>query len=84
MNQEDAYEVGNHDDEIEDILAVVQREEAKRPAAPARKPSKSKKEEQGITQEQIKTLLKDNDVQSADDNLAPENAVNAFEGVEDW
>ncbi len=86
LNHEDAYEVGNHDDEIEEILAVAQKNEAKRMAMPEKKQTgKSKKEEQGITQEQIKTLLKDNAAPPAsDDNLAPANAVNAFEGVEDW
>lgn len=53
LNHEDAYEVGNHDDEIEDILAAVQGKEAKRAAVPARKPAKSKREEQGITQEEL-------------------------------
>ncbi len=86
LNHEDAYEVGNHDDEIEEILAVAQKNEAKRMAMPEKKQTgKSKREEQGITQEQIKTLLKDNAAPPAsDDNLAPANAVNAFEGVEDW
>lgn len=86
LNHEDAYEVGNHDDEIEEILAVAQKNEAKRMAMPEKKQTgKSKKEEQGITQEQIKTLLKDNAAPPASgDNLAPANAVNAFEGVEDW
>lgn len=86
LNHEDAYEVGNHDDEIEEILAVAQKNEAKRMAMPEKKQTgKSKREEQGITQEQIKTLLKDNSAPPAsDDNLAPANAVNAFEGVEDW
>lgn len=85
LNHEDAYEVGNHDDEIEDILAMVQMNESKRAAAPARKPASRKREEAGITQEQIKTLLQDKDVPAgSDDNLAPENSVNAFEGVEDW
>lgn len=86
LNHEEAYEVGNHDDEIEEILAIVQKDEAKRAAIPAKKPAKkSRREEPGITQEQIKTLLKDNNTPDAsDDNLAPENAVNAFAGVEDW
>ena len=75
LNHEDAYEVGNHDDEIEEILAVAQKNEAKRMAMPEKKQTgKSKKEEQGITQEQIKTLLKDNAAPPAsDDNLAPAN-----------
>lgn len=86
LNHEEAYEVGNHDDEIEEILAVVQRNEAKRAAIPVKEPAKkSRQEEPGITQEQIKTLLKDNNAPDvSDDNLAPENAVNAFAGVEDW
>ena len=85
LNKEEAYEVGNHDDEIEEILAVVQKKEANRPAPPARKPASIVKKEQGVTQEQIQTLLKDNDEPVVpEDNLAPENAVNAFEGVEDW
>ena len=85
LNHEDAYEVGNRDDEIEEILAMAQMNEAKRAAAPVRKPASRKHEEAGITQEQIKTLLQDKDIPvDSDDNLAPENSVNAFEGVEDW
>lgn len=85
LNKEDAYEVCNRDDEIEDILAMAQISEAKRAAAPATKPASRKDEEAGITQEQIKTLLQDKDVPPvSDDNLAPENSVNAFEGIEDW
>lgn len=64
---------------------MAQMNEAKRAAAPARKPASRKHEEAGITQEQIKTLLQDKDIPvDSDDNLAPENSVNAFEGVEDW
>ena len=43
LNHEDAYEVGNRDDEIEEILAMAQMNEAKRAAAPARKPASRKR-----------------------------------------
>ena len=87
LNQDDSYEVDNRDDKIETILAAVARHEAKR----AKKiiPEITEDSQQsGITQEQIKTLLDDNDTFNqdgfADDNEPTGPTVNAFEGVEDW
>ncbi|HBA97527.1 MAG TPA: hypothetical protein DCZ23_05405 [Lachnospiraceae bacterium] len=88
LNEDNVFEVNNRDDEIENILATAQQEYVKR-KTPAARPSKKKtNEESGITQEQIRTLLKDQDRDAPsgyeDDNLANENAVDAFAGVEDW
>lgn len=90
INEDTAFEVNNHDDEIEEILAAVQQNEFVIKQKNPSRLSKSKTDtESGITQEQIRTLLKDQDSNTesgydSDDNLANENAVNAFEGVEDW
>jgi len=89
INKEEAFEVDNRDDEIEGILAIAQQNEAIRKTMPKAKPGRKKNtEETGITQEQIQTLLKDKEYDvlppGTDDNLASENSVNAFAGVEDW
>lgn len=92
LNEEEAFEVNNHDDEIEEILAAARQKEYERTKTPAARHSRRKvQEESGITQEQIRTLLKDQDTDVEvppsdydDDNLANENAVDAFAGVEDW
>lgn len=90
INEDTAFEVNNHDDEIEEILAAVQQNEFVIKQKNPSRISKSKTDtEPGITQEQIRTLLKDQDSNTesgydSNDNLANENAVNAFEGVEDW
>lgn len=93
LNEDTVFEVNNHDDEIEEILAAVQQKEFVMEKKPSSRPSKSKTDvESGITQEQIRTLLKDQDSNEdsgydsydSDNNLANENAVNAFEGIEDW
>ena len=90
INEDTAFEVNNHDDEIEEILAAVQQNEfVIKQKNPSRLSKNKTDTESGITQEQIRTLLKDQDSNTesgydSDDNLANENAVNAFEGVEDW
>lgn len=87
LNEPEAFEVDNRDDEIEDILSAVQEQESRQQqnaARPGRIARKTKKESSRITQEQIQTLLQDDEQPDIDDNLAPEGSVNAFEGVEDW
>ncbi len=91
LNEEEAFEIDNHDDEIEEILATAKLKEYERTKTPAARRSKKKvQEEPGITQEQIRTLLKDQDMNIEvpsdydDDNLANEDSVDAFAGVEDW
>lgn len=92
INNEDTFKINNHDDNIQEILSNESKKQLKKI---------SEKESEvidndnpnGITQEQIKTLLDDPDVSansSADlqsDNTPDDslnNTVNAFEGVEDW
>lgn len=88
LNQEEAFEVNNHDDEIEEILASAQQKEYKsKKTATAKRSKKKADESSGITQEQMRELLKDQDINTipdSDDNLANENAIDAFAGVEDW
>lgn len=92
INNEDTFKINNHDDNIQEILSNESKKQLNKI---------SEKESEvidndnpnGITQEQIKTLLDDPDVSansSADlqsDNTPDDslnNTVNAFEGVEDW
>ena len=92
INNEDTFKINNHDDNIQEILSNESKKQLKKI---------SEKESEvidndnpnGITQEQIKTLLDDPDVSansSADlqsDNTSDDslnNTVNAFEGDEDW
>ena len=92
INNEDTFKINNHDDNIQEILSNESKKQLKKI---------SEKESEvidndnpnGITQEQIKTLLDDPDVSansSADlqsDNTPDDslnNTVNAFEGDEDW
>ncbi len=51
--------------------------------------SKNSEEEEDIPKTKIHTLLEDNDSSPAgfagdNDNLAGNNTINAFDGVEDW
>ena len=92
INNEDTFKINNHDDNIQEILSNESKKQLNKI---------SEKESEvidndnpnGITQEQIKTLLDDPDVSansSADlqsDNTPDDslnNTVNAFEGDEDW
>ena len=92
INNEDTFKINNHDDNIQEILSNESKKQLKKI---------SEKESEvidndnpnGITQEQIKTLLDDPDVSansSADlqsDNTPDDslnNTVNAFEGDENW
>lgn len=89
LNHEEAYKVDNHDGEIEHILALVKKKEDERKVLMATISSKENEEKEDIPKTKIHTLLEDNDGSPADfdgkdDNLAGNNTVNAFEGVEDW
>lgn len=81
LNQMEACPINNHDDEIESILADIQIQEQQRIQTAAAEPQISEPQN-GITPEQIQTLLKD----PAEDEEEPDlsNAVNPFEDVEDW
>lgn len=84
LNQMEACPINNHDDEIESILAEIQTQELQRIQAEPAEPVNPKPQD-GITPEQIQTLLEDPDAETETD---PEpdlsNAVNPFEDVEDW
>lgn len=90
LNDGTVFEVDNHDYEIEEILIAAQQREYTKKKSPSTRSAKSSLEEEpGITQEQISTLLKDQDMKNVppyddDDNLANEDAIDAFAGIEDW
>lgn len=96
--KEDAYCIDNKDSRIEEILqeiALQQQKEQQHIPEVLDAP-----DEDGVTPEQIQSLLEDNasdaleelpdqdDFSASDDDDndtdAPEDAVNAFAGVEDW
>lgn len=80
LNQMEACPINNHDDEIESILAEIQMQEQQRIQTATVEPQISEPQD-GITPEQIQTLLKDPEEETEPDLS---NAVNPFENVEDW
>ena len=92
INNEDTFKINNHDDNIQEILSNESKKQSKKISE---KESEviNNDNSNGITQEQIKTLLDDPDASdnSSDDLQADNtpddslnNTSNAFEGVEDW
>lgn len=81
LNQIEACPINNHDDEIESILSAIQIQERQRDQIAAQEPDTTEMQD-GITPEQIQTLLKDPDEEEKVPDLS--NAVNPFEDVEDW
>ena len=89
LNHAEEYKVDNHDGEIEHILAIVKKKEEERKILMATISSKNSEEEEDIPKTKIHTRLEDNDSSPAgfagdNDNLAGNNTINAFDGVEDW
>lgn len=83
LNQMEACPINNHDDEIESILATIQVQEQQRIQIAAQEPETTETQD-GITPEQIQSLLKDPDVEEEEEEPDLSNAVNPFEDVEDW
>lgn len=87
LNQMEEFQVDNHDEEIQQILAEIQRREQERLQAAKNKPEITGSPDE-ITEEQIQTLLEDQEPEeeSAEEKL-PENTgttENPFSDVEDW
>ena len=84
INQPEFFAIDNKDDKIEEILA--QAAIVENGAASTHKRMISSSSDEDITQEQIQTLLDDQDSFAEDDNGidASSDAVNAFADVEDW
>lgn len=84
-NKQEQFIINNHDDEIEKILAVIETRERSRKQT-VETEVLEEPQQTGITPEQIQTLLEDNDTQNTEDSEEeiPANAVNSFEGIEDW
>lgn len=80
LNQMEVCPINNHDDEIESILSAIQIQEQQRIQIAAQEPDTTEPQD-GITPEQIQTLLKDPDEEEEPDLS---DAVNPFEGIEDW
>lgn len=86
MNQTEKCMINNHDDKIESILAAIQTQELQKDTITAPKPEIPETQD-GITPEQIQTLLEDPDGKKEDSDDSAEdfsNFTNSFEGVEDW
>lgn len=87
LNQSEKYPIDNRDEQIEEILSAIRMHELERihtdDITGIDEPDTN-----GITQEQIQTLLDDTETSRFNDDGdsvdAPDNAVDAFEGVEDW
>lgn len=82
LNQMEACPINNHDDEIESILSAIQLQEQQRKIEIAAQEPANTETQDGITPEQIQTLLKDPDEDEEEPDLS--DAVNPFENVEDW
>lgn len=82
LNQMEACPINNHDDEIESILSAIQLQEQQRKIEIAAQEPATTETQDGITPEQIQTLLKDPDEDEEEPDLS--DAVNPFENVEDW
>ena len=85
INNEEKFKVNNQDDKIQEILAKIKSENISKISENDTEVIDNDNTD-GITQEQIQTLLDDPEASedNSSDNDAPSNAINAFEGVEDW
>lgn len=92
LNHQEEFQVNNHDDEIQEILAKIRLQEQERLHA-LEMAKDTKTSTDGITEEQIQTLLEDQSEQSdntasaSPDEIAdPEtdSESNPFADVEDW
>lgn len=81
LNQTESCLINNRDDEIESILATIQSQELQRIQEKPAEPVHDEPQD-GITPEQIQTLLEDPDAEEEEPDLS--DAVNPFEDVEDW
>lgn len=84
LNQMEEFQIDNHDDEIQQILAQIQRGEQERLQAQQSSPEITESSDE-ITEEQIQTLLEDQDKENDSSEEADlEGAENPFADVEDW
>ena len=88
LNQSEKYPINNRDEQIEEILAAIRLQELDRMNSETMT-GIDEPGTDGITQEQIQTLLDDPEPNTFPDDDgdgidAPEGSVDAFEGVEDW
>ena len=85
INNEEKFKVNNQDDKIQEILAKIKSENISKISENDTEVIDNDNTD-GITQEQIQTLLDDPEASedNSSDKDAPSNAINAFEGVEDW
>ena len=85
INNEEKFKVNNQDDKIQEILAKIKSENISKISENDTEVIDNDNTD-GITQEQIQTLLDDPEASedNSSDNDAPSNAINAFEGVKDW
>ncbi len=86
MNQTEACPINNHDNEIESILAAIQSKEQQRISDIAPEPELPKPQD-GITPEQIQTLLEDPDAEAKEDqkdNADTTESHTPFDGIEEW
>lgn len=92
LNQQEEFQVNNHDDEIQEILARIKMQEQERLRA-IEEASEAEASPDEITEEQIQTLLEDQSEQGDDTaSASPDKAVstenssdsNPFADVEDW
>ena len=80
VNQEECFEINNHDDIIEQYLAQLEKEQYS-VSTDDDMDTVISDNSNGITEEQIQTLLDDSDSPEEQVNNIP---INAFEGVDDW
>ena len=80
LNQEEAFEINNHDDEIEQILRRIRQEELSRLEESAN-PQTAVPADDELTDEQLHALTKDNDAESED---APPKEIIDLDDIEDW
>lgn len=87
INHMEGVPINNRDDEIESILASIQAQERKRIQVAREKPQIPDTQD-GITPEQIQSLLKDPDEETEDAVLEETEDAGEFHdpfaGVEDW
>ncbi len=82
LNNEDSYKINNHDDNIQEILSHIKAENEK--IIQNQDIEVVSNNNNGITQEQIQTLLDDPDESQENDSSEEVVSSNAFEGIEDW
>lgn len=85
INEMEEYPINNRDDEIEAILANIQKQESTR--IPMIEPeSKVPETQDGITPEQIQSLLTDPDADNdtVEESMDDNEFSDSFAGVEDW